>query len=145
MRKGVARQYLRCSKNPQQVEIIGFEFFFHNYYQPDDAALDMHPGRWRGRHAEFGRIRGSLKEINPDLLHGRRSERNTAPKPLHASRVANSPPAQEVGHREAGKIAYLNEPYLGGIAALQEMGIGKERNGNMDAPAPVGRPSKRLV
>jgi len=61
------------------------------------------------------------------------------------SGIADSPPAQKVRHREAGKIAYVDKSHLRSAAALEEVNVREERDGDMDVSAPMGRPGKRLV
>src|SRR5258706_236724 len=86
-----------------------------------------------------------IKQFESDFPYGRCSERNTVSEPFHVSRVANPPSTQKVGHADAGEIAYFHVPNLEGVAAPQEIGVGKKRDCDMDPLAAPGRPSKSLV
>src|SRR5256885_6471322 len=95
------------------------------------------------------RLLAKLEQLGSDLLHCRRSERDTASEPPQVSGVADLSSAHKVGETDAGKIVYFEVSRLERVAAPQEIGVGKGGDCNVDPLAAMGpageKPLRRFV
>jgi hypothetical protein len=85
------------------------------------------------------------EQFHADPLHRGCPEHTADPEPLQAADIADPPPAHVPGQAEAGEIADVRDPDLGGVAARQKMAVGQERNRSVHMLAPVRPPGKPLV
>src|SRR5256885_11219690 len=88
------------------------------------------------------RLLAKLEQLGSDLLHCRRSERDTASEPPQVSGVADLSSAHKVGETDAGKVVYFEVSHLERVAAPQEIGVGKGGDCNVDPLAAMGPAGK---